>query len=356
MRVPSFAWTFLVLSGALFAQTPLPNEFHLFDGASEYAYRALQATQEGELLQEIRGSFFGGLRRAVGIRAVLQDQDASTAETVWVVVRKADSSGKPDLSAAGLLLQEGPFNYSGKATGVRAWNIRFTFSKTLDLPEGTLFYGIRFASGRSGSDYGSLQMSGDYPRTPCGEHPRKGVAPGMAWKVVYSSGKPQSASVLPYDLAWDMGLLLLPPVIQGYAVDPASRCLAKKGVPDFGYAALWPDLADLEGYGYKARFGWRVRESNLPGAGGFVFLSSKLLSSPYLLPGYGRWYLDPMDPWFVLILPVALDFHGDGRTAALDPPALVRTLLVGSSLHAQGLVLDAKAGKVRLTGRCRASF
>ncbi len=356
MRVPVFCLALLAFPGAAFAQSPLPNEFHLFDGAPEYAYRALGATQEGELLQEVRGGFFAGLRRAVGLRAVLQDQDARTSEKVWIVVRRAGPSGQPDLSAGGLLLQEGPFPYSGQATGVRAWNIKFTFSKALVLPEGTFFYGIRFAPGRSSTDYGSLQMSGDYPANPCGEHPRKGVLPGLAWKVAYSGGKPSAASTLPYKLAWDMGLLLSPPCIQAYAVDPKSPCLGKKGVPDFGYAALWPDLTDLESYGYKARFGWRVRESNLPGAGGFVFLSGKLLANPLALPGFGKWYLDPADPWFVLVLPVTLDFHGDGRTAALDPPAPVRALLAGTSLHAQGVVLDSKAGTVRLTGRCRSAF
>ena len=269
MRVSTFAWSLLIFAGPALAQTPLPNEFHLFDGASEYAYRSLGATQEGELLQEVRGAFFGGLRRAVGLRVVLQDQDASTAEKVWVVVRKADPSGLPDLTSSGLLLQEGPFSYSGKGTGVRAWNVKVTFSKALTLPEGTFFYGVRFAPGASGTDFGSLQMSGDYPKNPCGEHPRKGVQPGMAWKVVYSGGKPSSVSKLPYDLSWDMGLLLSPPVVQAFTVDPKSPCLGKKGVPDFGYAAPWPDLVDVaKDRGEDIQATWRVTDTRPISAGG----------------------------------------------------------------------------------------
>ncbi len=348
----------LVLSGAglLPAQTSLPNEFHVFDGASEYAYRALAPTQEGELLQEVKGSFFAGLGRALGLRVVLQDQEALTSEKFWVVVRRAGGAGKPDLSSQGLLLQEGPFTYSGKGSGARAWNVKVGFSKPLLLPEGTFFYGIRLAPGRSSTDYGSLHMSGDYPKNPCGEHPRKGIVPALAWKVTYSGGRPQSTAALPYDLAFDMGLLLSPPVIQPFAVDPKAPCLAKRGVPDFGYAGLWPDLADLESYGYKARFGWRIRALDLPGALGFVFLSGRLLSPPYLLPSLGKWFLDPSDPWFVLVLPVTLDFHGDGLTTLLDPPASLRPYLLRTHLYAQGVVQDKKALAFRLTGRCRTSF
>ena len=351
-----FLW---ILCPFSFTQVSKVNEFQVFDGEAEYAYRPFLRTGQGEILQKVPFKFFGSFGVIKGIRAVIQDQNASTSETVWVVIRKADSTGKPDISSQGIILKKGPYRISGQGTGSRAWNFYFSFSNTITPPKGDFYYGVLLSPGRSNSDFTSVHMSGDYPNNKCGEHPRKGVVPNLAWKVVYSGGKPASTSSLSYNLAWDMGLLFDKPVMQAYSVDPKSKCLKKRNLKDFGYAGVWPDLLDKEGYGYKAKIGWRIRDINQANKNyvkGFIFLSSKKLLNPYYIPGFGYWYLDPNDPWFGLVIVVSFDYFGDGKTNPFDLPDIMRNLLIGTDLFAQSLIYNPILSSFCLTSFCGMNF
>lgn len=329
----------LLLAAAASAQTSLPGELALFDGSAEFAWRPLGPTAEGELLQKFPARFLGHLGPLKGLRATVQDEERATPEQAWVVLRRADAKGAPDLTPQGLLHQEGPYPFSGAGAGPAAWRIAFLLAGPLSLPEGDLFAGLRFPSGAGPSDFASLQLSADYPKQPCGEHPRQAVQAGLGWMVLYSGGAPASATELGYNLAWDLGLLLEHPVLQAFAVDPASPCASKRGRPDFGYAALWPDMLDLEKYGYYARFGWRLEHHPSPSAIGLLFLSSRKLAAPIPLGASGSWFLDPFDPWFSLVLTLTLDPGGVGSTQALDPPSALRPLMAGTWLHAQAVLL-----------------
>ncbi len=359
MHLKTFLLCFVIFPCVVFSQTRVLNELHVFDGEAEYAYRPFSRTGEGEILQKVPSSLVGGIGRINGIRVVIQDQDAATSEKIWIILRKADSRGRPDISSSGIILKRGPYTISGNGAGTRAWNFYFHFSQPLSVADKDFFYGVLLSKGRSNTDFASLHMSGDYPASTCGEHPRKGISPGLAWRVNYSNGAPVSTSKLPYNLAWDMGILSERPQIQGYAIDPASKCLTKKNVPDFGYAGLWPDLVDLEGYGYKAMFGWRVRDrrnANKTNVKGFIFLSSRMLGTPYYLPGTGNWFLDPHAPIFDLFFVVSFDYFGEGKAGPVDPPQTLRSLLLGTRLYAQALVYDSTGNKYFLTGYAGIDF
>ena len=232
-------------------------------------------------------------------------------------------------------------------------------------------------------------MSGGYPKPRiCGEHYRKNRKPHMAWCVLYTNGKPDSSKVSEpsYDRTFLIRLFVKDPVLQPYTIDPKPRCSRKtKKIydkngklitvpkPDLGFAALWPDLVDLEKIGYKAKFGWRLREANDPGGIGVVFLAGKKASIPIRLP-MGVWFLSTTDPFFTIIGGISvshevtdpkaktttivpgLSKEGEGDTPAFDPPAAARQALLGTWLYAQGVALDAKTGAVGLTNWCGTNF
>ncbi len=341
--------TVLALCVPMPAQTPKGNLLEVYDGSREKVSRGTLGSFEGECLQRLPGSSFGGFRKAVGFRAVTFDPNGYSIETFWVVLRKADRNGKPDISPSGLIYSEGPFKtrYNWRFD---TQNVKFKTPQV--LPEGDVFFGLRVgvapSPGWPKDGLSISESSGYYDAKPnyAGEHPRKGVDPSSLWNVRYFGSKPISVGEYKRAAAWDMGLLFENTVIQPYAVDPKGRVYVKSNKKDFGLAGLWPDLTDLEKYGYKAKFGWGIHEANMPGGFGFVFFSPKLLKSPLPIPPYGNWHVDPSSLWFYMSQMAVLDSKGNGSTAELNPPALVRTALVGTTFYAQALVASPTTGKV----------
>jgi hypothetical protein len=334
------------------AQVP-SNEFHVYDGSVEFTSRGALADNEGEILQGVSGAHFGYLRTAVGMFGTIQDQNNSTAETYHLVIRKDDGTGKPDISPTGLIYMEGPYTYSGTGTGtVGSFPMRWTFQKPVPLPNEPFFYGIRIGTVPSPNvwpaDGGSVHMSGGYPtRNVCGERPRLGVVPNLAWDVVYTAGQPASVAPTTLDRSYSLGLLFETALLQPYSIDPASACAPKLGTPDFGYAALWPDLADLEKNGYLARFGWRIRDAGAPGGLGVVLVCPFRYTTPFIVPGVGSWYLYP----FALTgFGVTLDGQGEGLSPALDLNHFVRAALLGTEVYAQAVVFGRTIGMTNWSG------
>jgi hypothetical protein len=341
------------------AQTPVPNEFHVYDGSVEFTSRGALADNEGEILQGVSGAHFGYLRTAVGMFGTIQDQNNSTAETYHLVIRKDDGTGKPDISPTGLIYMEGPYTYSGTGTGtVGSFPMRWTFQQPVPLPNEPFFYGIRIGTVPSPNvwpaDGGSVHMSGGYPtRNVCGERPRLGVVPNLAWDVVYTAGQPASVAPTTLDRSYSLGLLFETALLQPYSIDPASACAPKLGTPDFGYAALWPDLTDLEKNGYLARIGWRVSFNSLNRSTmGYVFLSPVKLTNPILCPGVmplgtGHFYLHPLGllaSGFVVTLN-----NGQALTPAIDLDPLLRIFLLGTNLYAQAVLIDSPSQEINFS-------
>ena len=378
MRKTTLMAAVLGLSALAYAQTPKPNQFHIWDGSTEYTSRGTIGSNEGEVLNRVHGKHFGFLRPCTKVQYVLQDQNDQTAEYYWFIFRKADPQN-PDKPLVkidpqtgkdlGIIAQFGKYAYSGKGKGgAAAWVFTLTLSKPVILPDGEFFYGIHFANVPSPgwtTDGGSCHMSGGYnpsgttTAAKCGEHFRQGHLPHMAWCITYTNGKPDPTKIQEPSInrSFNVSIYVQNPVLQPYTIDPAAKCASKKGKPDLGFAGMWPDLVDLEKYGYLANFGWRLREVNYPSGIGMVFLASKQMPVPIHL-SFGNWYLLPSDPWFTVLggQSVTLSTTGEGDTTAFNPPTAVRQLLLGTWLYGQGVAIDAKTGAFGLTNWTGTSF
>ena len=350
-----------VLGLASFAPSQKVNEFHIFDGTTEFTSRGSIGGTEGEILNKVPKANVGGLKLALGMGYHIQDQNQATREIYYLIIRKADKNGKPDVSKSGLIYKEGPYSVGGSGSGVRAWYMRTMFKRPVVLPDDTFFYGIKcppttgWANGKDGF---SIHVSVSWPKN-CGEHPRLGFNPHMAWQVPYANGKPSAPNETTDIRSYWMSLLVGGPVLQPFTVDPSAppsqKC--KKGIKDLGFAAFWPDLVDLEKYGYKAQFGWRVRAATFPNGLGLAFVSSKLLPKPITTP-YGSFYLLPSDRWFLIVggLSVRVGFWGEGDTVTLNPPDPVRYAMLGMHLYAQGVMIGSQGKTIQLTNWTGTSF
>ncbi len=331
-----------------YTQTPKSNLLKVYDGTREKNSRGNLGSFEGECLQRIPASFFGGLGKALGLEAATFDPKRHTIESFWVVLRKADGKGRPDISPSGLIYSEGPFK-SRYFNSYSTQSVKFKVPQV--LPKGDVFFGLRLgvpsSPGWPSDGLSICESSGYFDARPnyAGEHPRKGAKPSSLWCVRYFASKPVSVNEYKGTAAWDMGLLFENTVIQPFAVDPRARSGLKLNFKDYGLAGLWPDLNDLEKYGYKAKFGWRIHEANVPGGFAFVFFSPKILGNPLTLKPYGTWYVDPGSPWFSMSQMAVLDSKGVGATAELDPPAAVRAALSGTTFYAQTIVASPVTGK-----------
>ena len=132
--------TVLVLYVPMPAQTPKGNLLEVYDGSREKTSRGTLGSFEGECLQRLPGSSFGGFRKAVGFRAVTFDPNGYSIETFWVVIRKADRNGKPDISPSGLIYAEGPFK-TRYNWAFDTQNVKFKTPQV--LPKGDVFFGLR---------------------------------------------------------------------------------------------------------------------------------------------------------------------------------------------------------------------
>ncbi len=322
------------------AQTPKANTFQVYDGSTEYTSRGYLGSNPGECLQMIPSSHFGYLRKAVKFNVVLQDQNKKTAEEFYLIFRKVTATGQPDISGKGVIYTEGPYKIGGSGSGVGAWVLSYTLKKAVTIPAEGCFYGIYWSKpvAKPGwyRDGGSVHMSGYYPNPKCGEHPRKGVSPDLAWNVIYHTTTPPyvETKICGGNRSWNMSLGFSTPVLQAYAVDPAAKCTKKTGKPDFGYAALWPDLTDLEKYGYKANFGWRIRAANFPGAVAAIIVAPTVIRKGVQIPGVGDWFINPFG---IVVFSGKLNTTGVVTTPAIDVGfASYREFLAGTSLYAQG--------------------
>ncbi len=351
-----------VLGLASFAPCQKVNEFHIYDGTTEFTSRGSLGAPEGEILNKVPKANVGGLKLALGMGYHVQDQNASTPELFYLIIRKADKNGKPDVSPTGLIYKEGPYSVGGGGnSGVKAWYLRTMFKKPVVLPDATFFYGIKCPKApgwTNGSDGFSIHVSVGYP-TGCGEHPRQGFNPHMAWQVPYTNGQPGAPNETTDIRSYWLSLLVPSPVVQPFTVDPAGSkgCPGKKGIKDPGFAAFWPDLVDLEKYGYKAQFGWRIKAATFPSGVGVVFISSKLLPMPMATP-FGSFYLLPADRWLQIIggFTVRMSFWGEGDTVTLNPPDPVRYAMLGMYLYAQGVMVDSQGKTIQLTNWTGTSF
>jgi hypothetical protein len=263
------------LVGAVAAQTPhlfelVPHTRDAFPACSRISSRAMLGVNQGELLVHVPVSHFAGVGQdntsctVVGAQLMTQDEDRTTREAFFVVVRGEATGGGPDCAAAPLL-REGPFlTPAATGTGPIAFDLTVTFATPVTLPCCVSFYmGIEVATAPTWpADGQSLWISqyrgistgaldADFSDTPCIG------SLNVGWHCMNGQAAQDTARTYWFGLLTDM------PVLNMGNIDPTlppSHCLnsGTRGGTSFGVGGMFPCCATGRMDGLAAR----VRESD----------------------------------------------------------------------------------------------
>lgn len=302
------------------AQAPV-NLFEIFSGCTNFTSRGNVQAGAGEYLLEVPASHFSGVghdasgsgTRLSGFRYVTQDENASTQETYYLVVR-GQSGAAPDCSAAGLLLRAGPYATppSTVVTPV-AWQITTSLATaSLTLPLcGTFYTGMEFPATGWPNDGQSVHIT-DFPT---GDNPAPGT-PSLTWNCI--AGAPVQPQ---YYESLHFGLLVEAAVLNLANVDPtlATTCLTALGNRSFGAGGLWPACNGAVG---PRNDGLDCRVRDLANANGVFALFIGVNAG---CPGFalgslanGALYLNPVGA-FLQIASGNLDPTGQGYATIVPP-------------------------------------
>ncbi len=272
------------------------NSFLVYDGTTEYASRGYIGKGDGECLQRFPSSHFGCLPRIKAVGFTLQDENAATPEKFWIVFRKANAGGEPDLSPGGMMAMQVPYFTSGYA-GRRACSVTSALARPLFrsgcCKSSGFFYGLRLEKARNWPNDGlSIHMDGYFPALPCGAHCRTGAFLSLAWNVKYVNGSPYSSLECGGNRAWNISLQVEGTVLQGITAIPGDKCPSYAPGPSRPYGnpgcmSLWPDVSR------GVVVGWRIKENNISNGIGFVFVGGSAPGSGIPVPPYGTWCVHP---------------------------------------------------------------
>lgn len=345
----------LLASIALASTAVAQTNFHdIYSGCTNYTSRGTLGINAGETLIQIPGSHFAGIAQdaagtgtsVAGFRVVTQDQNGSTQETFFMVGR-ADASGTPDITPAGLLIKAGPFMtpVSTVLTPV-AWIITFTLATpTTVFPLcGTYYHGMELApaplwtgDGQSNHICTYYNLGGTQADNPS---PPPDVVPIVAWDfnfVTNLAGQPSARSIR-HEIGGRSSVLTMA------NVDPfaaATNCVAAQGGVSWGAGGMWPssnaDSLGTRDDGLNARV-----ESRADSNGAFaVFLSDGFSCPGIPLTGLanGALYLN-----FGLLTTVGsgvLNGTGTGIVTILPPGTVVPAQILGRVIPFQGFSVGA---------------
>jgi hypothetical protein len=308
-------------------------------------------TSAGQLFQEVPKAMFRGVGDggsacvATGFQMWTADENAATQETYSIVFRGPLSTGGPDMSAAGLIGQIGPF-LTPLATGRAGWQITATFGTPLTLPcEDSFYLGIDVQAAPWSSDGQSLYVAYYYPPATrfIGDNPR-GNAPNHAWQAVNGV-----ATISASQLTVRVGALVTTPVLNIGSIDPLN---AKQVGTCYGAGGMYPDVSSgPRDDGLEAR----VRDAARAGGRALLLLSSGYWFVPGGLtyPGFtGHLWLDVTS-----MVSLGNGTLGPGDTVIPIVPAnVLPASLMGASAYVQAVTVDATLANGRFSNVAVVSF
>lgn len=329
---------FVACAANAVAQT---NSFTIYSGCINGASRGTLNSQGGELLMQVPGSHFAGIgtdvngtgTRLLGLRCSLQDQNATTPETYHLVVR-GDAAGRPDCSAAGLLLRVGPLATPSAPTQP-PWILTTTLATpSVVLPVcGSYYHGAEVAPAPQWpSDGLSFHISTYYQQPTLGQADNPAAnAPNLAWTCINGvTAQPTTPRTVRFELLVESAVLNVGNVDLATA---ANNCVTQLGGRSFGVGGLWPACEGTTG---RRHDGLDLRVRNQAHAGGVfvVFFGADLgcpgLTAPGLLRG--ALYVDPA----VQVVVAGLDpGQGEGTATLLPPGAGVCAAMLRNLAHFQ---------------------
>jgi len=355
----------LALAPAAMAQV---NFHDIYSGCTNYTSRGTVGANAGENLIARPGSHFAGIcqdatgggTNLVSFRTVTQDQNGSTPETYYLVVRK-DSAGTPDITVGGLLLRAGPATTppSTVLTPV-AWIITDTLttpSTVLPLC-GTTYQGMEYQAAAWTSDGQSNHICTYYllgTTQADNPSPPPDVVPIVAWDYNYTTGltSQPSARSQRFEIGGTSSVLTIG------NVDPfaaAANCVSLQGFRSWGAGGLWPS-SNADGLGSRDD-GIDARVEDLGNANG---LFAVFLSDAFGCPGLplgslasGALYLNP--GVLIQVGVGLLDATGTGIATVIPPGVVLGANLLGRVIPMQGISFNGSLANGHLSNMAGTSF
>ena len=355
----------LALAPAAMAQV---NFHDIYSGCTNYTSRGVLGVDAGEILIARPGSHLAGVcqdaagsgTNLVSFRTVTQDQNGSTQETYYMVVR-ADAAGTPDITATGLLLRAGPAMtpVSTVLTPV-AWIITDTLTTpSTALPLcGTTYQGMEVTAAAWTADGQSNHICTYYllgTTQADNPSPAPDTVPNVAWNFNYNTNlaaQPNQRCIR-FEIGGTSSVLTVG------NVDPfaaAANCVSLQGFRSWGAGGMWPS-SNADGLGSRDD-GIDVRVEDLGNANGLyaVFLSDAFGCPGLPLTGLasGALYLNP---GFLTQVGVGLlDATGTGISTVIPPGVVLGATLLGRVLPMQGISFDGTLSNGRLSNMAGTSF
>lgn len=361
----------LLLSTLALAPTAMAQvNFHdIYSGCTNYTSRGTLGAVAGEILIQRPGSHLAGVcqdatgagTNLVSFRTVTQDQNGSTQETYYMVVR-ADAAGTPDITAPGLLLRAGPAMtpVSTVLTPV-AWII----TDTLTTPStamplcGTTYQGMEVGPGVGWPADGQSNHICTYyllgTTQADNPSPAPDVVPNVAWNFNYTLGvanQPNQRAIR-HEIGGTSSVLTIG------NVDPlaaAANCVSLQGFRSWGVGGMWPS-SNADGLGTRDD-GIDVRVEDLGNANG---LYAVFLSDAFGCPGLplgslasGALYLNPG-----VLLQVGvglLDATGTGISTVIPPGVVLGSNMLGRVIPMQGISFNGSLANGHLSNMAGTSF
>lgn len=353
------ASTFVLLATSVFAQT---NAFVVFPqdpqrqgiSCASFVRRPANAGQ-GEAFQELNPNWFRGVGEVTGGAIALgfyhwaADENIATAETYGIILRSADTVGRPDLAPTGVIMQVNNLSTPAGSGGPRgSWIMTDTFATPATLPTNqTWFQGVAVAANINwpATDGYSL-WAADSPSISStavvGENHRAG-APFVTWSVDANS------NVGTTGWTYILGVIVPTPVLHVGGIDPTSTRTGTLGASSYGMNGLFPDISGTprrDGIDVRIQDGSRQGLALLAGALGFQ-------SPAFPIPGIGgQLNVDIATMTTLGFAPLA----GGAATIPVAMPNTLPTSLVGLTFMMQGIVVDTATFAANFTNAQATSF
>jgi hypothetical protein len=344
---------FAAVTLALLAPLAAQNVLQHIDGISVTS-RGTNVTAAKTLLQRLPMDQACGRATLFDLIATIQDQDASTPESFTIEVRTNNPAvpGTPDMSPAGLLGAVGPIPIQFPGAGPSA--VLMTVPLNLvtppfagGVPAGDLYVAIAFPPAPTWPVDGiSLQceigaLSSALAMNPLaiGYTGAAGVA-GLGFES--TAGGP--AVLATGNRSWALCARFVDDTLQPFVDRPGVPSLTQQ----FGYVALFPDLARGD------RIGWQAHATAAIGdlAGLVVGTPNGGAVTAPLPVTAGLLCLNPALPLITVGIAFYAPIPGGSGLAANWGPFPVSPVFAGAVLFAQAVSLKAN-GSIALTTSCR---
>lgn len=318
-----------VVLSALTLPTRAPSQGNLmyhYDGTTEFTSRGVGGTAQKMVLQRVPADQLCGATMLYSVTAVIQDQDASTAEGPITLEIRGDGvpPNSPNMAGAICSLPLAPIPFGG--TGVVAMKLTITLATPCVLPgicsspAGDIYLGFGLPAVPNWPTDGiSVHISANELHCPsCVPYPASPYPAGspihstnLGWDVGFVGGAPSTVHLGTLNRAWNIGGRYREDTMQPYADNPLRFTGGAAGNnPNFGYAGIWPDASLGDGLGFNV-------QSSLPvGSAYFLLLGFELCPGLPLPPNL----LTPDSSQILCLMP----FVVLGPVLTVAPPPCLR--------------------------------